>query len=135
MNAKETINQHKNGQTGRGYKRKRTLGQKGNKKTIWIKEWTKKNSNEINEFFKEIYYNTRNPASFSGVENLHSFIKKNTKEDITRGEIKDWLWKQEVYTHHPVRRKFKRPMVIAFTEKYQWDTDTANMVKYKEFNQ
>ena len=26
-------------------------------------------------------------------------------------------------------------MVITFTENYQWDTDTANMVKYKEFNQ
>ena len=70
------------------------------------------------------------------LEKLYSFIKENTTVNISRGEIKNWLRKQEVYTLHcPVRRKFKRPVVIAFSENYQWDTDTANMVKYKEFNQ
>ena len=67
---------------------------------------------------------------------IYSYIKENTKQDITSGQIKDWLRKQEVYTlHRPVRRKFKRPVVIASSENYQWDTDTANMNKYKEFNQ
>ena len=47
---------------------------------------------------------------------------------ISRSEIKDWLSKQDAYTlHHPVRRKFKRPVIIAFCENYQWDTGTANM--------
>ena len=51
------------------------------------------------------------------------------KEDITRAEIKDWSSKQEVYTL--ARRKFKRPVVIAFSENYQWDSDTANIINMK----
>ena len=105
MNAKETINQHKNKKLEEDIKEKEPQDRKGIKTNL---DQRMDNSNDINEFLKEIYYDTRNPASFSGVAKLHSFIKKNTKEDITRGEIKYWLWKQEVYTlHHPVRRKFK----------------------------
>ena len=29
---------------------------------------------------------------------------------------------------------FQRPKVLAFTSNYQWDSDTANMVKYKTDN-
>ena len=42
---------------------------------------------------------------------------------------------QEVYTsHHPVNRVFKHSRVLAFSLNYQWDTDTANMAKYKDYN-
>ena len=57
-------------------------------------------------------------------------------KEIDTGELKEWLSRQDVYTlHHLVRRKFKQPMVIAFSENYQWDMDSANMNKYKEFNE
>ena len=80
-------------------KEKEPQDRKGIKNQFGSKNGPKNNSNETNEFLREIYYDTRNLASFSGV------------------------------------KKFKRPVVIAFIENYQWDTDTANMVKYKEFNQ
>ena len=42
---------------------------------------------------------------------------------------------QESYTsHHPVVRNFRHPRVLAFSLNYQWDSDTANMVKYKDLN-
>ena len=42
---------------------------------------------------------------------------------------------QESYTsHHPVIIVFRRPRVLAFSVNYQWDSDTANMVKYKDYN-
>ena len=42
---------------------------------------------------------------------------------------------QEAYTfNHPVNRVFKRPRVLAFSLNYQSNTDTVNMVKYKDYN-
>ena len=42
---------------------------------------------------------------------------------------------QEAYTsHHPVNRVFRRLRVLAFSLNYQWDTDTGNMVKYRDYN-
>ena len=84
---------------------------------------------------KEAYYNPSSPASFSGFEKLYQFLKKNGQYKILRRTIKQWLAKQEAYTsHHPVRRRFKRPKVLSFSKNYQWDTDTANMVKYRKLN-
>ena len=37
-------------------------------------------------------------------------------------------------SHHPVVRSFRRPRVLAFSLNYQWDGDTANMLKYKDYN-
>ena len=106
----------------------------GTSKPKWVKKWEKKSS-EIDSFLQEIYYDTRNPASFSSVEKLHKYIKSNTDKKISKKDIKIWLSKQESYTaHRPVRRRFKRPRVLAFYKNYQWDTDTTNMAKYKKQN-
>ena len=95
----------------------------------------KKNLSEIDSFLQNIYYNTRHPASFSSAETLYNYIIENTDMKIPRKNIKIWLSKQESYTaHRPVRRTFKRPRVLAFYKNYQWDTDTANMMKYKKQN-
>ena len=78
--------------------------------------------------------------TFSGVDKIYNYLKNNKDEfgdfkKLSRKDIKMWLSKQEPYTsHHPVRRKFRRPRVISFFLNYQWDTDTANMVKYKDHN-
>ena len=78
--------------------------------------------------------------AFSGLDKIYNYLKNNKDEldnfqKLSRKELKMWLSKQEAYTsHHPVRRKFRRPRVISFSLNYQWDTDTANMVKYKDHN-
>ena len=50
--------------------------------------------------------------------------------------MKKGLSKQETFTtFRPAQRTFRRPKVLAFTPNYQWDSDTANMVKYKSDNE
>ena len=42
---------------------------------------------------------------------------------------------QDSYTsYHPVVRSFRCPRVLAFSLNYRWDGDTANMLKYKDYN-
>ena len=98
-------------------------------------------SNEIENKLKALYYDPRSPVAFGGVDKIYRYLKKNEMknltdhEDLTRKKLKIWLSKQDTYTsHHPVRRRFRRPKVIAFSKNYQWDSDTANMVKYKSEN-
>ena len=95
----------------------------------------KEKSAENELYLQEIYYDTRHPASFSSIEKLYNYKKFNSNKKISRKDIKIWLSKQESYTaHRPVRRRFKRPRVLAFYKNYQWDTDMANMIKYKKQN-
>ena len=94
-------------------------------------------SDEEEKYLKDIYYNTKSPVAFSGFQKINKFIKKNKeKESITPKKLRIWLSKQEAYTSFfPSKRRFKRPRVIAFYKNYQWDTDTANMTKYKDYNE
>ena len=95
-------------------------------------------SDEKQEYLRNLYYNTESPVAFSSLQKIFDFIKQNHNSEtpkIKRRELEIWLSKQEAFTSHKgVRRKFKRPKVIAFTKNYQWDTDTANMQKYEKYN-
>ena len=97
-------------------------------------------SGDFENVLTQLFYNPRSPVAFSGVDKIFNYLKNNKEElddfqKISRNDIKIWLSKQESYTsHRSVRRKFRRPRVISFSLNYQWDTDTANMVKYKDHN-
>ena len=84
-------------------------------------------SPDVEVLHKDAYYNPSSPTSFSGVAKLYQFMKKM----VSIRSIKQWLAKQEAYTsHHPVRRLSRDPR----SKNYQWDTDAANMVKYRKSN-
>ena len=86
-------------------------------------------------YLHNLYYDLRSPVSFSGFYKLYNKIKKDRLFKVTPKELKKWLSMQESYTsHHPVVRNFRRPRVLAFSLNYQWDGDTAFMVKYKDYN-
>ena len=52
---------------------------------------------------------------------------------MTPKYLKIWLSMQEAYTSlHPVNRVFKHPRVLEFSLNYQWDTNTANILKCKD---
>ena len=90
---------------------------------------------DVNSYLYNLYYNLRSPVSYSGFYKLHYRIKKDGKFKVSPKYLKKWLSMQESYTsHHPVIRDFKRPRVVAFSLNYQWDSDTANMVKYRDYN-
>ena len=90
---------------------------------------------EMYSYLHNLYYDLRSPVSFSGFYKLYNKIKKDRLFKVTPKELKKWLSMQESYTsHHPVVRNFRRPRVLAFSLNYQWDGDTAFMVKYKDYN-
>ena len=90
---------------------------------------------EIDTYLHNLYYDIRSPVVYSGYSKLYPYIKRDGKYHVTPKYLKKWLSKQETYTSfRPARRIFRRPKVLAFTKNYQWDSDTANMVKFKSEN-
>ena len=53
---------------------------------------------EQKEYLKNIYFDPRNPLSFSGIKKFWNGIKK--EEKVTRAQLKNWLLEQDVYTSH-----------------------------------
>ena len=80
---------------------KRVQEQKQNQNGLKI---GKEKSTENESYLQKIYYDTRHPASFSGIEKLYNYIKNNSDKNISRKDIKIWLSEQDSYTaHRPVR--------------------------------
>lgn len=87
------------------------------------------------EYLNNIYYNPVSPASFSGEQKLHSFVKEEGKMQISLKEIKKWIQSQEVHTTNRLaRRKVNRRKVIVPYIDYMWDIDTASFLDYKKEN-
>ena len=90
---------------------------------------------DLNSYLYNLYYDLKSPVSFSGFYKLYNKTKNDGLFKVKPKYLKKWLSMQESYTsHHPVVRNFSRPRVLAFSLNYQWDSDTANMVKYKDSN-
>jgi Tfp pilus assembly major pilin PilA len=87
------------------------------------------------KYLRDVYYNTQNPAAFSGLNKLSQQIKKEKKYTFTQNEIKRWLQSQEVHTTNVLpKRKFSRNQVIAPYLNYQFDIDTASFHKFADKN-
>ena len=90
---------------------------------------------EVDSYLHKLYYDIRSPVVYGSYSKLYPHIKREGKYHVSPKYLKKWLSKQETYTtFRPARRTFQRPKVLAFTKNYQWDSDTANMVKYKSDN-
>lgn len=57
-----------------------------------------------------LYYTPNNPASFSGEKLIYDVLRKN-KQNISIGDVKKWLKKQEVYNSH--RKSFGEINLLA----------------------
>ena len=88
---------------------------------------------EKSDYLAAIYFDPRNPASFSGLEKIWRLIKKDKK--VSRQELKEWLLAQDTYTsYYPVRRKFRRPKTISPYPNAIWGSDVAYMVAFSKNN-
>ena len=86
-------------------------------------------------FLKKIYYDPKNPASYSGVATLREAAQNAGFTKASWGNIRKWLSKQEVYTlFKQARRKFKQNEVPAVGIDYQFEMDLADMGSYAEEN-
>lgn len=90
---------------------------------------------EKEKYLRNIYYNPKNPAAFSGVNKLSHQIKRENKYKFSDEEIQKWLQSQEVHTTNLLpNRKFRRKQVIAPYIDYMWDVDTASFKNYADKN-
>ena len=88
----------------------------------------------IDRYLTKIYYNPSHPAAFGKNSKLFNAAKEDGK-DISHYQIKNWLRKQETHTlFKEPRDKIKRPRVVVPRKYYQFDVDTAHLVKYKKSN-
>jgi hypothetical protein len=87
------------------------------------------------EYLRDIYYNTKKPGSFSGINKLYYHVKKDGKYKFSKDEIKKWLQSQETHTtNRLVYKQTKRRKVVAPFIDYMWDIDTASFKNYSKKN-
>ena len=83
---------------------------------------------------KDIYYDTRHPASLGGVEKLYSAVKERVP-GITRQRVKEWLRGQETYTlHRKVKLKHRRRRVTVGHEGQQLQADLLDVRNHSRDN-
>jgi len=89
---------------------------------------------DVDEYLTTIYYDPKHPASFGSANKIYRAVKAEGK-DVSLGKIKKFLLKQNVHTlNKPPKRKRRRRRVIVPYNHYQYDADTANMIRYSTDN-
>src|SRR5215469_1863315 len=84
------------------------------------------------QVLKQAYYIPEEPGSFGGVRALEDGIK-GRKPSISF--IKEWLSNQNTYTiHKPLRKRFPRNRVMAFSIDDLWQADLVDMSDYAKYN-
>ena len=79
---------------------------------------------DIDNYLSTIYFDSKNPASYSGVSKLYRYVKKEGKYDISLKKIREWLSSQDGYSlQRQLKRNFKRPRVVVSWIDNQWDID------------
>lgn len=79
------------------------------------------------DHLKTIWYDIRNPGSFTGPEKLYRLVKKEGKYKIGRTRIKQWLQDQDSYgLSRNVVRKFPRSRYVVNTIDSLWEMDLAD---------
>ena len=87
-------------------------------------------------YLSSIYFDSNNPASFSGPEKLYQYVKAQGKYNIGRHRIRKWLQDQESYLLTTgARRRFMRSRVIVDCVDSQWDIDLMDMDNLQKHNE
>jgi hypothetical protein len=91
-------------------------------------------NSKVSDLLKKIYYDARNPASFSSVEKLLTAARLEDKS-VKRNDVTEWLKSQKVYTlHRPKRRNFVRNHVVATAVDEVWQADLVDMQAFRSVN-
>lgn len=80
----------------------------------------------MKEYLKDIYYNPRISAGFSGPKKIYDYIKAQGVMRVTLSQIVKFLKSEQVYTtHFPFKKsKFNTPVVTP-RPRYQYDIDSG----------
>lgn len=86
-------------------------------------------------FLKNLYYNVREPGSYTAPGSFYHAVKEKGKEPISRKQVFDWLNSQDTYTLlRPVLKKFKRNRIIVGRINDQWQADLIDIQKIHNHN-
>ena len=86
------------------------------------------------QLLTKIYYDVKNPASFSSPRALYLAAKKFQK-NITQQDVKHWLAGQTVYTKHKqTKTHFRRRKVLSRGPFYQFQADLMFMLALAPYN-
>ena len=87
------------------------------------------------QYLKKIYYDSSNPASFAGPDELCRFVRKDEKLVLNKYKINKLLRRQELYSlQRAIKRHVNRNRVVVFVIYDQWDVDLMDMTKYSKYN-
>ena len=85
-------------------------------------------TDEWKTYLNSIYFDVKNPASFSGPEKLYYYVKSEGKFKLGRYRIRQWLQDQESYSlTRGARRRFRRNRVVVAGIDSQWQADLMDM--------
>ena len=83
---------------------------------------------------KRLYFDPKYSTTFSSRLKLQKYAKSHGSR-LTKQQVSDWLYKQDVYTsHHPVLHQFSRLKVITQGLNDVWDADLMDMSKFARHN-
>ena len=86
------------------------------------------------QVLSSIYYDPKNPGSFSSANRLYEEAK-NVDKSISLKTVKDWLSGEFTYTlHKPLRKHFKRNPIIVRSKDDQWEADLVDMQEFSNQN-
>ena len=76
-------------------------------------------------YLSKLYSDLKYPTSFTGVEKLYRYAKRDGKYKLSRNDVKKYLSANETYTvHRPAVRKFPRRSVIPIRPFQQFQLDS-----------
>ncbi len=88
----------------------------------------------MDQLLKDIYFNPKNPASFSSIERLYKAAHA-VLPNIKRHHVKAWLHKQDTYNlNRPAHRTFERSRLITTGVYVQNDIDLADVSNMSKEN-
>ena len=87
-------------------------------------------------YLNNVYFNPEHEASFSGVDRIYRFVKKDGKFNLSKKQISDWLEGVDTYTlRKPVRRLKSRVVVYGTDDQWQMDlVDVSALSRYNSRN-
>jgi hypothetical protein len=86
---------------------------------------------ETNKILSDIYYDLKNPESFSTLDRLFKAVKGK----ISKQEIKKWLGGQLTYTlHKPRRKNFTRNYYEVDNIDDNWESDLIDIASLAKYN-
>ena len=87
--------------------------------------------NNLDNVLSDIYFNSNNPACYSGVKPLLHEARK-ILPSIKVEDVEQFLEKQDTYTlHKQIRRKFPRNKTLASGIDTDWQADLCDMTRLR----